>query len=410
MGPKLIRRCFAQVLLAWPLWAGTAGIPAPKDTTAIVNLAGLAGEIDSQPGFLVTSLGRARALAESKMRSGRFAEAWSLPDAIASIYPGLPFILFWPREEELMAFLSGRWEKLTEPGLWQRGFSKGYSGKTVPVRDDLEEKLYALLLAKKDSVSANLSGATLEPFQVDFLQMVLLGHVASAGPGHSPGRNEFNRLADAWLLKYPDRPYAAYVRSNFRYVEEPGWLGGGVDFSLGGNLPLGALGQTFDRKAAYGFGFEIMLWRLSLRGELSSDPWAESRRNFLLDGHEWNAGDNYALTYAELQIGGEIWRTRDWLVVPYASWGILEFANQGLDDRLGDDEDAAVHRNERSLGWGAHVQKFFGAHDVPGDYFLGLSFGMHYPQLWRSFPGLTGSEAFLQVHIGLKGRRWDRDL
>lgn len=410
MGRTPMRRCFACVFLAWPLWAGATGNSPPKDSIGIADPDRLAEEIDPQPESLVTGLGKARALAGSWMQTGRYAEAWSLPDSIATKFPGRPFILFLPREEELMAFLSGRWDMLMEPGRWQRGFSLGYSGKTVPPQDDFEERLYALLVTKKDSLSADLSKAQLERYQVDFLRMVLLGHVAYAGPGHAPDRKGFNRLADAWLQKYPDQPYAAYVRSNFRYVVEPGWLGGGVDFSLGLNLPLSALGQTFDRKAAYGFGMELMLWRLSLRGELSSDLWVESRRNFGLDGYEWNSGDDYALTYAEIQIGAEIWRTRGWLVVPYASWGILEFANQGLDDRLGDDKDAATRRNERSLGWGAHIQRFFRDGREPGTLFLGLSLGMHYPQLWHSFPGLTGSEIFLQVHFGHKGRRWDRDL
>jgi hypothetical protein len=424
MGFKLRRRISTGVFLILPacLLAGQAfpaSLPAdsvrtsePAPDSAHVDLERLGKEMESQQEFLGTTLGKARALAMAKLKDGRFDEAWKLPEAIAAKYPGEPFILFWPWEEEFMGFLSGRWDLLLDPGRWNRDFSTGLNGRTGPERDDFGRQVYDLLVLKRLSIRENLTGAVLEPYKKEFLQILLNGRLSKTGLKDAPSRDEVNRRAEEWLSRYPGNPYATFVRNNVRYVLKPGWFGGGADFSLGLNFPRGGLGANFDRRFAFGFGLELMLWRLSLRGNLSSDFWAGSENDYRFRGRDWKGGDDYALTYAEFQAGVEVLRTRNWLLIPYGSWGGLEFSNETLKKDLDEDDDGDAHITEPCWGWGIHVQRLFPgpAGAATGVGYLGMEAGIRYPQLWRSFPGLSGSEIILQFHLGMKGRRWARDF
>lgn len=145
----------------------------------------------------------ARALALLKLKDGRYDDLWNIPAALAEEYPDEPFILFWPWEDELICFLTGRWDRFLEPARWQRDFGTGFSGKTGPRDDQFRRELWELFVFRRTAIDEALSHADLEPFQSGFLRLSFADMLYRADLPDSPTMDDVNGLAEAWLRSYP---------------------------------------------------------------------------------------------------------------------------------------------------------------------------------------------------------------
>lgn len=404
MGPS--SRSFFKIhwaILVCLVFSRTPGAPAP---------------------VLSADLGVARSRALELVRAARYDAVWKLSDSVLSAVPGKPALLFWPWEEDLLAFLSHRWGMLTDSTRWSRPFSTGLTGKRGPDEDGFGDDLIGIFVARRSEIEKALDSSGLEPSQAGFIRLYFMRILSyrlpgDKAPGEGPARDRpdndaVNRAADRWLRQYPDKPQAAAVRDRMRFVERPARFGYGADLDFGLLLPTGGLAENIDRDKSWGMALELMLWQSSLRFRLENDLGADARHDLRYRGRDWKAGGGYYFQNLEIQAGWDLLNTPSWRIVPYASWGKSEFLNQNLAD-----DSASLAYGESSAerydwGWGVRIQnlsaaRLFAGSEILSCAYAGLAGGMRYPHLEKAIPGLSGSEAYLQMEFGFRSRAWVRD-
>jgi hypothetical protein len=390
-------------LIALPALADSLPLPIPDTSRSLVE-----------------AMAEARRRTLRDFRAGRFDEAWRRPDSLQGLFPEERFLLLASEEEEIMAFVSRRWDKLLDPGRWNREFPFYLKGMLVPGKDRIRDSLALLLDYPARSLESELDRARIEPFQREFLRMLYLQQrgfrPVYGGSFTFPSAAEskrLNALAVEWLRLYPDKPYAKKVRNDFRQEYAPDWLGFGCDAGASLYLPMGGLGRDLERSPAFGLGLEVAVMRASLRAQLMRDGYTRLERDLVHRGASWEKGSGYELTYWDFQAGAEILRTESWRLIPFFLGGLAGLTNGDLrQSRLaagggGDPDESAWNP---STGFGIHLQRFFtqGWLAVPG--YAGLAAGMRYPGLWRSFGGMSGGEVFFEFRLGYLSREWVREL
>jgi hypothetical protein len=355
---------------------------------------------------LLAALRQTRLNAAAALRSGRDADVWGLRDSLVEAHPGTKLLVFLPGEEELLAMMTRRWDILLDSARWNRRFSVFLEGGLAPDADGFGDSLGALFKIRGSAFERDLDQASLEPFRKEFLRLVFLDRWQWT---NRRARNfdyaRFDRLVRDWLRRFPDKPYAPKVRDEFLNETEPEIWGGGADFGIGWNGPWGSLDRSLERNGGLVMGGEVTLSRFSLRGQMMLGFGARLKRDGIYQGRVWRAGREYGTAEMELQAGAELYRSESWRVVPYLSLGTLSLQNDPLLDSLSDTKADEATAQAGSPGFGIHLQKFFrGWGDSPG--YVGIAAGMRYPRLGRAIPGLSGSETYLEMHLGFFSRKW----
>jgi hypothetical protein len=402
MGLGFRRRLFARSAPMAPILALACLSPALAQEPSLADTVSLS-----------SALTQTRIQAMADLKAGGYEQAWRLPESLAARFPGETFLLYRPEEEVVLALATRHWGPLLDPQRWNRPFSTFLEGKQVPDKDGFPAYVDSLFWARSGGFEADLEREAMEPYQREFIRLLYLDN---APPSHPPPRTWLNRrdsLVEDWLERYPDKPYARKVGDDFRLRWEPVWIGFGGEIILTQQLPFGGFGRVLDPGPAFGFGVELMLHRISLRAQVLRDGYTKLNRDLgYLEG-TWPAGRGYELTYAEFQAGAEAWRSWKGRIIPFVSLGAVQFTNGNLrDGRLdkGEDPGDDVSAWEICPGFGAHMQYLFEDQWESNQAFAGVSAGMRFPRLDRTFRGFSGGEAFLEFRFGYTGRGWRRVL
>jgi hypothetical protein len=180
---------------------------------------------------LPQALSDARKLALDDLKDRRFGDFRGRSAALSETFPGEPFLLFWPWESVLADFLMADWDTLAAPERWSNRFSTSLIGRTAPYQDQVGQGIWELFLFRRSDIAEGLERADLPPAQAGFLRLVFLDRWCGPGLADAPRRVEINRMAEAWLKRFPHlrtRNHTADIpafRPGFRRRRSPGRRG-----------------------------------------------------------------------------------------------------------------------------------------------------------------------------------------